>query len=214
MPDVSDWFARRRNTEQREDFLMLTLRRMFPVGWYDWNKVALAKMYQENLFQICQPEKHLISLKAATEVNQFIGSAGQPSNINPQDALALMFVASSAYSVQKTARAQNAVDMAIVACALERYHLAQGEYPETLGALAPEYIKTVPPDVVDGQPLHYRRTQDGRFLLYSVGWDGKDDGGVVALKETAHWVGNRWVQYPNDWVWQYPAQTKNSKETK
>jgi hypothetical protein len=201
MPDVSSWFYRRQNQSPGKDSLMLTLCRLPPAGWYDWNKVALAKMYQEHLFPIAQPEKHLVSLKAATEANQFIGSAGQPSNINPQDALALMFVASSAYSVQKTAKAQNAVDMAIVACALELYYLAQGDYPESLAELAPEYLKTIPPDVVNGQPLHYRRTQDGRYMLYSVGWDGKDDGGVVGRRESgslAPWLG--------DWVWQYPAQ--------
>lgn len=201
MPDVPDWFARRRQPWQREGFMVIALGRMLPVGWYDWNKVALAKMYQDHLFQICQPEKHLVSLKATTEANQFIDSAGQPSNINPQDALALMFAASSTYLVQKIANAQNAVDMAIVACALERYHLAQGEYPETLGALAPEYIETVPPDVVDGQPLHFRRTQEGRYLLYSVGWNGKDDGGVLGRDEFGHFA-----SHLGDWVWQYPAK--------
>ena len=31
---------------------------------------------------------------------------------------------------------------------------------------------------------HYRRLDDGRFLLYSVGWDEVDNGGTT-----------------NDWVW-------------
>jgi hypothetical protein len=209
MPNMSDWFRRRQNQNQGKDFLMLTLNRLLPAGWYDWNKAALAKMYQEQVLPIARPEKHLVSLKTSMKANGFIDSAGQPGNINPQDALALMFVASSAYSVQKTAKAQNAVDMAIVACALERYHLAEGEYPETLAVLAPEYLKAIPPDVVDGQPLHYRRTNDGRFVLYSIGWNGQDDGGVVSLTESG-----RVDVRKGDWIWQYPANQTNNQETK
>ena len=208
MPDVSDWFADWWNQILPKDFVSHTLGQLLPAGWYDWNKVALAKMYQERVLQIARPEQHLISRKAAMEVNQFIDSAVQPSNSNPQDALALRFVA-SAYTVLKTAKAQNAVNMAIVACALERYYLAQGEYPETLAVLAPKYLKTIPPDVVDGQPLHYRRTNDGRFLLYSVGWNGQDDGGVVGLTQSG-----RPEPYLGDWVWQYPANQTNHQGTR
>ena len=39
-------------------------------------------------------------------------------------------------------------------------------------------IEKLPHDIINGQPLHYRRTDDGQFVLYSVGWDEKDDGGV------------------------------------
>jgi uncharacterized heparinase superfamily protein len=206
MTDVSDWFADRLKQRKAQEFVMLALGHLTPAGWYDWNKVALAKMYQDRVFPIAQPEKHLISQTATMAAGQFIDEAGQPNKINLKDALVLLFVGSNIQSIQETAQAQNAVDMAIVACALERYHLAQGEYPETLAVLAPEYLKTIPPDVVDGQPLHYRRTREGRFILYSVGWDGKDDGGVIHLGESSHWVGNQRVPYPNDWVWRYPPE--------
>jgi len=90
--------------------------------------------------------------------------------------------------------------MTQVACALERHRLAHGEYPENLAPLVPAYLPTLPPDVVDGQPLHYRRLPDGRFLLYSIGWNGKDDGGAVVLRD------NRYLDpKQGDWVWQYPA---------
>jgi len=66
-----------------------------------------------------------------------------------------------------------------VACALERYRLANGEYPETLDALQPRFIETLPHDVIGGQPLKYHPTDNGQFALYSVGWNGTDDGGAV-----------------------------------
>ena len=68
-----------------------------------------------------------------------------------------------------------------MAIALERYRLAHGEYPESLDALAPQFMEKIPHDIINGQPLHYRRTSDGQFVLYSVGWNETDDGGVVVL---------------------------------
>jgi hypothetical protein len=49
--------------------------------------------------------------------------------------------------------------------------------------------------------MKYRRTDDGQFLLYSVGWNEKDDGGE-AEKE------NHSLDFTNrDWVWpKYPAK--------
>src|SRR5262249_52975358 len=52
-----------------------------------------------------------------------------------------------------------------------------GKYPARLDDLAPAYLKEVPLDFMDGKPLRYRTKEDGTFLLYSVGEDGKDDGG-------------------------------------
>jgi hypothetical protein len=88
-----------------------------------------------------------------------------------------------------------------VACALERSRLAEGEYPEKLDALVPRFMAKLPPDVMTGEPLHYRRTGDGRFVLYSVGMNGKDDGGVLGLRK-----GGTLNFDEGDWVWRYPGE--------
>src|ERR1035441_4673601 len=95
----------------------------------------------------------------------------------------MMFPALNA-AVKKFAFAQASVDLARVACALERYRLANGKYPEMLDALAPQFIETLPHDIINGQPLHYRRTEAGQFILYSVGWNEKDDGGQIAFTKS------------------------------
>jgi hypothetical protein len=90
------------------------------------------------------------------------------------------------------------VNQAAIACALERYRIAQGHYPETLQERTNSYRPKVPRDVIGGQPYHYRSLEGGRFILYSVGWNEKDDGGVSGA-----------VQYDRtegDWVWTYPAE--------
>ena len=102
---------------------------------------------------------------------------------------------------RRVAADQTELDQARVACALERYRLARGEYPPTLDALVPQFIQKLPRDLIGGQPLKYRRADDGRFILYSIGWNEKDDGGQEVLNKDGK---------PNleqgDWVWRYPAQ--------
>jgi hypothetical protein len=91
---------------------------------------------------------------------------------------------------------QTRVNEGRIACALERYRLANGKYPETLHALVPQFIQTLPHDIVNGEPLKYRRTADGSFLLYSLGWNETDNGGqAVSHPELAENLKH------GDWVW-------------
>ena len=68
----------------------------------------------------------------------------------------------------------------VTAIALERYRGKHGAYPGTLVSLAPEFLKAVPEDFMDSQPLRFQLTEDGHFVLYSVGLDCKDHGGIVS----------------------------------
>jgi hypothetical protein len=67
--------------------------------------------------------------------------------------------------------------MTLAAIALKRYQLRHGTLPPALEAIAPEFLPSVPFDPMSGKALCYRLKSDGGFLLYSVGEDGKDDGG-------------------------------------
>jgi hypothetical protein len=71
--------------------------------------------------------------------------------------------------IPNAAGAANTIDQAVCAIALERYHLAHGEYPPTLRDLVPGYLPSVPHDVYDGKSIRYSRTPEGDFQLYSVG---------------------------------------------
>ena len=92
--------------------------------------------------------------------------------------------------LKTTALAQSAVNQALVVCALERCRLARGEYPTTLHDLTPRFATLLPLDPVNGGSFHYRLTGPGRFLLYSVGWDEKDDNGAPLDADGK-----------GDWVW-------------
>lgn len=116
------------------------------------------------------------------------------NHLSPYSYLESLYLPSVAKAAHNTAYNQTLANEALVACGLERYRLARGEYPATLDALAPELIEKLPHDIIGGQPLHYRRTEDGKFLLYSVGWNKTDDGGVPGTLADVT---------KGDWVWKY-----------
>jgi hypothetical protein len=104
--------------------------------------------------------------------------------------------------------AQTATDQTVLACALERSRLATGNFPETLDALVPKIIPQLPADVIGGRPYAYRRTDppslgssgaaSSQFMLYSIGWDEKDNGGTPGK--------DLFDEKEGDWVWQYPMK--------
>jgi hypothetical protein len=63
-------------------------------------------------------------------------------------------------------------------------------------------IEQVPHDLINGKPFHYRRREDGQFVLYSVGWNEKDGGGEIVLNPKTGKVDRD----RGDWVWKYPSQ--------
>jgi len=66
--------------------------------------------------------------------------------------------------------------------AANRFRLQHDRFPETVDELVPEFLKEVPVDVLTGQPLLYQ-LRDGQPVIYSVGADGDDDGGVEAVND-------------------------------
>jgi hypothetical protein len=102
----------------------------------------------------------------------------------------------------KLAHAQALTDFAELGCALERHRLATGRYPETLSVLSPKYLRYVPHDLIDGQPLRYERTEENGFLLYSIGWNESDEHGQPAFLAS----GRGTEINEGDWVWRYPTR--------
>lgn len=186
--------AHRRDREL-EGFMM-ALRTLYPTGWslqdqasfhhYYHTVTSLAVDVPNRRVSAIPPQAHL-SLARATA--------------NP---LSPVFVQPKARQMFEDARlmypaAQAAIDLARVACALERHRLCNGRYPEQLTDLLPRFLDALPHDLHDGQPLRLRTTAD-HVLLYSIGENGTDDLGRTG--------GRRSDQLPNlaegDWVWALP----------
>ena len=110
----------------------------------------------------------------------------------PYKLLAVIAVPNFTKTVQTFAFDQSKVDEAQIVCALECYRLAHGNYPETLNELVPQFVDKLPHDIIGGQPLKYRRIADGRFMLYSIGWNETDDSGQFSPSSYDK----------GDWIWQ------------
>jgi hypothetical protein len=166
--------------------VMAFLRHLaIPRGWILQNAVRGARAIQEVVSDplstvdgCIDPRRQDAALKAhatsGSSPYRFLSSAIAP-------ALAEQNV--------RAARCQAAFDQARIACELERYRRAKGSYPGQLNDLG----TALPNDVIGGKPLRYRRTQDGGYVLYSLGWNAIDDGGLPGHGDHAIRKG--------DWVW-------------
>lgn len=73
------------------------------------------------------------------------------------------------------------IRIARTALAIERYRLANGELPESLGDCVPQFLESLPEDPFDGAPLRYRREHVG-YTIYSVYDDLVDDDGTHYIR--------------------------------
>ncbi len=73
-------------------------------------------------------------------------------------------------------RATMTFELDKVACALAAYGADHGSHPAKLAELEPKLLRQLPKDIFNDSDLHYRREGKG-YLLYSVGSNGRDDGG-------------------------------------
>jgi len=168
---------------------MYLFLKLAPRGWWYQNLVNCAVIKAKSLdgFDL---EHATISPRifdaGARDLNQFF------EHKSPFKLLAAIAIPNTARATQTLAYDQTLANEAQIVCALERFHLANGNFPETLDALVPQFIEKLPHDIIGGQPLHYRRTESGKFLLYSIGWNETDDGGVPGILSDPK---------QGDWIW-------------
>jgi hypothetical protein len=93
--------------------------------------------------------------------------------------LVSMFVPAFNRASELVYRTRTSHEATITILALQRYKLKYGQYPEGLSQLhEQDYLHSIPLDPFSDKPLLYKKTDEG-FMLYSVGLDFKDDGGVL-----------------------------------
>ena len=164
-----------------------------PRGLLRQNQVALSRFHQDYSLPAVDPQAH----RFFPEIVRHTDATFEKLKTTPYNFLVKLLVPAVSKTSLKSARQQALADCAALACALERHRLATGQLPETLDALVPRFMAKLPPDVVTGQPLKYQRSAEGRVTLYSVGADGRDDGGLV-VNAKGH---ERGGEPPEDWVW-------------
>ena len=172
---------------------------LVPNGWFYQNQLRCARAMEEFYLPVADINQQTFVPAMILRADAAIEK--ERKNLTPFNILESLMLPALGNAAKNFAHAQSSVDLARVACALERYRLAHGEYPETLDALIPQFIEKMPHDIIGGKPLHYRRMDDGKFLLYSVGWNEMDDGGQIILTKDESVDCEK-----GDWVWQYPLK--------
>jgi hypothetical protein len=165
-----------------------------PKAYFYQNQLNFARMNEEIILPLIDVTNRLARPDRFRETQANI--TAQLKHYSYYKGQALLVFPALAASVKKFTLIQAQVDLACVACALERFRLAHGQYPKTLDELVPQFISQLPHDIINGQPLHYRREANNKFVLYSVGWNGTDDGGVTVLRK-----GGSVDSEKGDWVW-------------
>jgi hypothetical protein len=173
--------------------------RLIPPGWFYQNQFRCARMMVDYYLPLADVNQGTFSPALARRGDAAL--TAEIKSVSPFNMLEKLMLPALGNAAKKFAAGQNSVNLARVAIALERYRLAHGEYPESLAVLSPQFIAKLPHDIINDQPLHYRRTSDGQFVLYSVGWNGTDDGGEVGFTK-----GGSMDVNTGDWVWRYPSK--------
>ncbi len=197
--DSTHWLA---------DSFVLSLGNLAPSGWLyqeKFNYSRLFHMQQQPLLDEAGAVKPRISpaeLKAAAgkmdrELAYKIRFAGAAWN---HTLFASLLLPALGNISMKAMTGQTSTDHAALACALERYRLAKGNFPERLDALVPQFIGQLPNDLITGEPYKYQRSDADQFILYSVGWNEKDDGGTPGER--------LYDSRDGDWIWDYSSVRK------
>lgn len=168
--------------------------RFLPSGWFYQNQLTINRLHQERTLPLVDAAQHRVFVQQTREAED----VPELKKFSLYSVFARLLFPAVAKTAAKFANGQTTLDLATVACALERHRLAHGQYPETLDLLVPRFIEKIPTDVINGGLLKYRREPDGAFVLYSVGWNETDEGGEASLTKSG-------AADPNhgDWVWRY-----------
>lgn len=95
----------------------------------------------------------------------------------------------------RTLFSQTALQMGVIACALERFKVGEGKYPQQLQELVPRFLEQLPRDP-HGKGSTYRYSpSESRYVLYSLGQDQDDDGGRGEI------FGAETLENLPDWAW-------------
>ena len=155
--------------------------RLIPSGMFRQNMLTISRFFEDLTLPAVDERARRVSPELSMKGQRAI----EEMRRGPYTLMAKLLLPALGNAVRKSAVMQTYLDATRVGCALERHRLANGKLPASLDGLVPRFLAAVPSDVINGRPLRYRPDPDGGYVVYSVGWNQTDDGGVLAWsKET------------------------------
>lgn len=183
-----------------------TAWRLFPQGWYDLEKVN----YGQTSDALYAPFSAWVAGHRTTA--QYLQDVKRQEGLSVSRNVLLriwehqlftgILLPSTSKAAGRAQYCQVRQDQARIACALERFFLAHGQYPADLTKLAPQEISQMPLDVMSGAPFKYRREGQRGYCLYSVGQNLSDDGGQMVFQSGQSKRDLNLAE--GDWVWLIP----------
>ena len=185
---------------------------LWQLAWADQDALFALNRWQSVIFLERKARSNswaAVSSQARTEPgeNPFLPMLGHVGQLGFYDKLRFLF-AKETFSVndivtRRTLELQTQQQMVLTAIAIGRYRLAHGTLPPDLSSLVPTFLKTLPRDCMDGNVLRYELSQAGSFVLYSVGDDGRDNGGDPTASDPKKNYMRIWDG--RDAIWPAPA---------
>lgn len=151
-----------------------------PRGWLIQNRVKRDRIYVNYFLKAVDPARHMIHRDILNSLPQWWRKGGKGPYTFLAAPIGMDF---ETWFFPQAARCQSYLDLARVACALERYRLAHQTYPEKLRDLAPSCISALPVDVCSGGELNYSPTEGSGFVLKATGWGGMGDDRGLSVGE-------------------------------
>lgn len=186
---IDDWGIPEFEDKKPEQILdMLDLDEILRIGnrWFDKLDTALALPEREAKLaalakvndELERTLKGFKGLPPLGEVENFRAAASERIGLG----LAHMLLPAYGRMIISCSRGTQYLRHGQIAAALAAYRDERRKYPEVIEALVPRYLDAVPLDEFSGKPVIYRKTDAG-YILYSVGENGKDDGGRFRIDE-------------------------------
>jgi hypothetical protein len=154
----------------------ICIRRIYPALW----RFAYVDMNRFLSLENHQKQIDILQSHATSDTSDFYWELKNPP-VPYRFVQARFFVANSRAVTEPPTDvflSQTCYEITRTAIALERFKHRKGQYPASLNALAPEFLPGIPEDPINRAPLVYKRITATRYLLYSLGVNGTDDGGA------------------------------------
>ncbi len=146
-------------------------------GW-GWNLIGIFERDRAFYLRAMATNLHIAklpppeSVQAAKFAEELNAKAGSGYYI-----FSSLFLPALARLELRDAEASARVRTTLVTLAIEDWRISHGgQTPDSLSELTPAYMKSVPADPFDGNPLRYKKLPQG-YVVYSIGRDKRDDGG-------------------------------------
>lgn len=134
-----------------------------------------------------QSVQNVIDALKARDINRVVRADTSAGASAKPPLFASLFLAPLRGQASRAINIENQAQLAIVAVALERYRLDHRDYPPSLAALVPAYLKEVPVDLVAGRTVEYRPQSSRGYIL-----------ACVAMPKVA----NEWRPPGGQWLWE------------